>query len=164
MKYVDAKVVFQEIPDEITLAISISGCTIHCAGCHSKYLWNDIGELLTIDSLKQLIEKNSGITCVCFMGGDSNPFIIADLAHYIKDKYSQLKVAWYSGNEFLVENFDKELKYFDYIKLGPYDMDKGPIDKNTTNQRMYEYNPIYSDFTIGKCWRDITNKFWKTKQ
>ena len=55
MKYVDAKIVFQEIPDEITLAISISGCTIHCAGCHSKYLWDDVGELLTIDSLKQLL-------------------------------------------------------------------------------------------------------------
>ena len=80
MKYVDAKVVFQEIPDEITLAISISGCTIHCAGCHSKYLWDDVGELLTIDSLKQLIEKNSGITCVCFMGGDSNPLLISQFA------------------------------------------------------------------------------------
>ena len=86
MKYVDAKVVFQEIPDEITLAISISGCTIHCAGCHSKYLWDDIGELLTIDSLKQLIEKNSGITCVCFMGGDSSPLLIAKFAYFIKNK------------------------------------------------------------------------------
>ena len=42
-------------------------------------------ELLTIDSLKQLIEKNSGITCVCFMGGDSNPLLIAKFAYFIKN-------------------------------------------------------------------------------
>ena len=38
MKYIDTKIVFSEVPDEITLAINISGCPIHCADCHSKYL------------------------------------------------------------------------------------------------------------------------------
>ena len=50
MKYVDVKEVFAEIPDEITLAISISGCPIHCPGCHRQYLWADVGEPLTAEA------------------------------------------------------------------------------------------------------------------
>lgn len=38
MKYSDAQVVFAEVPDEITLAISISGCPNRCPGCHSQHL------------------------------------------------------------------------------------------------------------------------------
>ena len=76
MKYVDTKVVFSEIPDEITLAINISGCPVKCSGCHSKYLWEDVGEPLNSDSLHHLIENHKGITCVAFMGGDSSPYKI----------------------------------------------------------------------------------------
>ena len=39
MKYVDTKIVFQELPNEITLAINISGCHAPASGatlliCH----------------------------------------------------------------------------------------------------------------------------------
>ena len=60
MKYVDTKIVFQELPNEITLAINISGCPCACIGCHSSYLSQDIGELLTKEALQQLIRKNKG--------------------------------------------------------------------------------------------------------
>lgn len=160
IKYTDAFVVTAEVPDEIALAINISNCPHRCSGCHSPELRTNIGNLLTNDELAKLIESNKGVSCVCFMGGDSDPFYIAELAHFIKERYSDIKVAWYSGNEYLIQGFEKVLYYFDYIKLGPYDKERGPIDKRTTNQRMYEYNPTYSDFTIGKCWRDITYKFW----
>ena len=43
MKYVNESVVFAEIPDEVTLAINISNCPCRCPGCHSKFLWGDIG-------------------------------------------------------------------------------------------------------------------------
>ena len=58
MKYVDVRIVFQEVPDEITLAINISGCTCHCEGCHSPYLAEDIGEHLDNETLNRLIEEN----------------------------------------------------------------------------------------------------------
>jgi len=38
LKYTTAQVVFSEIPDEITLAINLSNCPIHCPNCHSKEL------------------------------------------------------------------------------------------------------------------------------
>ena len=67
MKYVDTKIVFQELPNEITLAINISGCPCACIGCHSSYLSQDIGELLTKEALQQLIRKNKGITAYITM-------------------------------------------------------------------------------------------------
>ena len=46
LKYVDTKIVFREVPDEITLCINISNCPCHCKGCHSPYLAEDIGTVL----------------------------------------------------------------------------------------------------------------------
>ena len=73
MKYTDTMVTFSEVPDKISLCINISGCPNRCPGCHSPELWEDIGTELNEDSLTKLINKNEGITCVCFMGGDADP-------------------------------------------------------------------------------------------
>ena len=76
LRYADYDIVFQEIPDEVTLAINLSNCPNHCKGCHSAYLMEDIGEPLTEESLSTLLGKyGKAITCVCFMGGDASPAI-----------------------------------------------------------------------------------------
>lgn len=155
LKYVDTQVVFAEIPDEITLAISISGCPCHCKGCHSSYLAKDVGDPLTYKTLARLILANKGITCVSFMGGDSNPKEVSELAKYIKENFNVLSVAWYSGRQHLSDEI--ELKYFDFVKLGPYEEDKGPLNKRTTNQQFFK---IVHYFNEDKC-VNITSKFWK---
>ena len=101
LKYVNTEVVFQEVPDEISLAINISGCPIHCPDCHSKFLWENVGTILDIKSLYQEIKKQKGITCVCFMGGDKREEQIFYLASYIKEVFPKLKIAWYLGRETL---------------------------------------------------------------
>ena len=74
LRFHNYDIVFQEIPSEVTLAINISGCPNHCKGCHSLHLWNDIGEVLDESSITVLMEKyGNAITCICFMGGDSEP-------------------------------------------------------------------------------------------
>lgn len=155
MKYVDTKVVFSEIPDEITLAINISGCPIRCPNCHSKYLWEDIGESLDRDSLSNLIENHKGITCVAFMGGDSSPYEIKDLAMFVRVAYPKLKIAWYSGKDVIPNVIMLNLQDFDFIKLGPYKEEFGPLNSKTTNQRMYRVHNSELE--------DITNKFWKER-
>lgn len=151
LKYVDTKIVFQEIPDEITLAINISNCPCHCEGCHSSYLAEDIGEPLDLQHLTNLIDSNKGITCVCIMGGDANPSEVDDIAQDIKEYYPKLKVGWYSGRQELDNNID--LCNFDYIKLGPYKEEFGPLNSRTTNQRFYK---VSNGELI-----NITSKFWK---
>ena len=162
LKYTDVEVTFAEIPDEISLCINLSNCPNHCSDCHSKYLWEDVGEPLNKEGLFKLINDNEGITCVCLMGGDQAINSINWLAKCMKESYPKLKVGWYSGKAKLDENII--LDYFDYIKIGPYIKEYGPINVNTTNQRLYEYNEVFSDYTIGKCWRDITYKFWRNEQ
>ena len=97
-KYIDARVTFSEVPDEISLCISITGCPYRCFSCHSPHLREDIGEPLDSNSLSSLIENNKGITCVCFMGGDGAPYEVNALAAYVRSTYPSLKIAWYSGS------------------------------------------------------------------
>jgi anaerobic ribonucleoside-triphosphate reductase activating protein len=140
LKYYNAMVVFEEIPDEITLAINITNCPCHCPGCHSKFLWEDVGTELTDDELRRIMDENDGITCVCFMGGDANPKEVNDLAGVVITRNTcrqwPLKVAWYSGMDELSDEID--IGRFDYIKLGHYDNELGPLNKKTTNQRLYQ--------------------------
>ena len=153
LKYVNTGIVFQEIPDEVTLAINISNCPCHCPGCHSHYLWEDIGLPLNTDALDAFIEQfGSDITCISFMGGDADPKGVNLLAQYIHEEHPMYKVAWYSGRLRIPKMVDKA--DFDYIKVGPYIRHLGPLKSPTTNQRLYKQE---EDGTF----TDITSRFWR---
>ena len=81
LNYLNTGIVFQEIPDEVTLSINITGCPCRCPGCHSQYLWENIGEPLTPMVLDKLVaDYNDEITCICFMGGDADPKYVSKLS------------------------------------------------------------------------------------
>ena len=153
MKYVNTGVVFQEIPDEVTLSINISNCPCHCIGCHSTYLWEDIGEPLTAMTLTNLLKQyGTDITCICFMGGDGETAVVNSLAQWLRTAHPEIHIGWYSGRAKLSKEID--IANFDYIKLGPYIEAKGGLNKSTTNQRLYKVKD--GEMT------DITDRFWKT--
>ena len=154
MKFIDVKEVFAEIPDEITLAISISGCPIQCKGCHSRYLWEDVGEELTTEVIASLLRSHFGVTCFCFMGGDQDPAEVNRLASWVKEN-SKVKTAWYSGRDMIVPQI--ELLHFDYIKIGPYDAERGPLNNRGTNQILWRVEHVEGEHTL----MDITHRFWK---
>lgn len=148
MRYTDTMVVFREVPDEFTLAINISGCPVHCPGCHSPWLWEEHGEILDKDTLGRLIADNPGITCVSFMGGDADPAFIAELADTAR--ILGLKTCWYSGRS--LEEAGNVIPHLDYIKTGPYIRELGPLDSPGTNQRFYRLKDGKAD--------DITYRFF----
>ena len=154
MKYTDTQITFSEFPDEIALCINITNCPFHCPGCHSPELWEDIGNILDVKTLKSLINLNNGISCVGFMGG--NPEEVNAFAEVIKRNYN-LKVGWYWGGENVPKEINK--KYFDYIKIGPYIKELGGLDNPNTNQRMYVNWYDSEDGVVHSL--DITSKFWK---
>lgn len=157
MKYVDSVIVFDEIPDEITLAISISGCTIRCKDCHSKYLWDDSGTELDSSAVDTMIKCNQGISCICFMGGKFND--LKPMLKHIRNN-CKLKIAWYSGeSEFPLDYSFLEL--LDFIKIGPYISERGGLDNPKTNQRMYS---ISEDNLGRRVCTDITYKFRKPNE
>ena len=161
IKYLDTAVVFEEIPDYVTLAIEITNCPGMCEGCHSPWLREDIGEELTPTVLDELIKENKGINCVCFMGEGKDPETLKHLASLVTMRGEGLKVALYSGRNEVEKDYDN---YFDFIKVGPYIPEKKALNFKTTNQRLYEiereYDPV--SFECIKTERkDITYKFWK---
>ena len=152
LKCYNYDVVFQERPDETTLAINISNCPNRCPGCHSPHLWNDIGTPLTLEVLDSLINEYSGlITCICFMGGDADAAVVNSLAQWMKTAHPKMHIGWYSGRTRLAKEIN--VRNFDYIKLGPYIETKGGLNRKSTNQRLYK-------ITDGGM-TDITNRFWK---
>ena len=120
LRYVDYDIVFQEIPDEVTLAINLSNIPNSCKGCHSPHLLENVGESLTEESLGHLLQKyGKAVTCVCFMGGDAEPFEVERLAGFLhRQSIALVKVGWYSGKNELPEGLS--VQNFEYIKLGPY--------------------------------------------
>lgn len=153
LKYLYSKELFREIPNEITLGISITGCKIRCKDCHSKELWENIGKPLTVLELKKLLEEHQGITCLLLLGGEHDIPALEELFSYV---WGNLETAWYSG----LDNYPKDspiFKYLNYYKEGHYDADKGGLDAKTTNQKLYHvihYNDR-NDF------EDITYKLQK---
>lgn len=152
LKYINTRVVFQEIPDETTLAINLSNCPCHCPGCHSRFLWRDEGFPLTVTSMENLLERYlKDITCICFMGGDADPACINELAAYLRHAHPEYRVGWFSGRTLLHPAIQKE--NFDYIKIGPYIKHLGGLKEPTTNQRLYKIETDNQSI-------DITYRFW----
>ena len=188
LKYVDTAITLRELPDEVTLCINLSNCPCHCKGCHSSYLAEDIGELLTITRIEKLINENKGITAICFMGGDNDPKLINHYAGLVRaltttkivDSFIihkevkfpkvtipaetemqwqetvplNIKIGWYSGRATLAEEID--LKNFNYVKLGPYIEECGPLNNPNTNQRLYKVIVEDGEYKL----TNITYKFW----
>lgn len=150
IKYSDSFVVFEEIPDKVSLALNITNCANNCPGCHSPELALDMGQELTEDTIDRLINENAGANCFLFMGEGRDYKRLLDLAMYIKEKYPYMAVGVYSGRD---EVEDEYYKVFDYVKVGPYKEDLGPLNKRTTNQRLYKM--------VDGVKTDITERFWK---
>ncbi|MBS3798042.1 MULTISPECIES: anaerobic ribonucleoside-triphosphate reductase activating protein [unclassified Pseudoalteromonas] len=129
------QVVFQEVPDEVSLAFTVSGCPIGCKGCHSKATWNaDDGTPLSEDRFNELLLKYQGlITCVLFFGGEWHP---QTLFRMLKIARAQgLKTCLYTG----ADNIGEQLKsVLTYLKTGPWKAALGGLDSPTTNQRFID--------------------------
>lgn len=135
----DYQITTQDVLDEIALGISISGCPLHCKGCHSAFTWDSkFGEELTDEKLEKLIVKNKYISCVLFYGGEWKVKRLIELIQIVK-KYN-LKVCLYTGLmlEEIKQTTPELLDIMDYIKVGRWIEEKGGLNKKTTNQRFYK--------------------------
>jgi len=150
MRYHRYSVTFNEIPGEITLCISITGCGGPCKGCHSPFLHNpDNGHYLSFDFYKELLNKyHNQITTVCFLGGE---WYEDQLNTMLKEaKHKGVKTALYSSKE--LKDISRKLKYnLTYLKVGKYTVGLGGLESVITNQRLYQLKPKKTD---------ITYKFW----
>jgi len=151
IKYVPqmTSVVLEEIPDRVSLAVDISNCQGCCVGCHSPFLRQDMGSELTPEIVDSLISGNFGVNCFLFLGEGNDPAALLALAAHIRSAHPKLELALYSGRE---EVEAAIWEAFDYVKVGPYRPECGPLNELTTNQRLFYHRA------------DITPQFWRKHQ
>lgn len=148
IKYTGAYITFQEVPDEVSLVLTISNCPGRCEGCHSPWLREDIGDDLEKDLPVLLMKYGDAVTCVCFMGEGNDLEAIQRCGKFVSS--SGQKWAIYSGRS----EADPSLFGFpDYVKFGPYQKECGGLSFPTTNQRMYKRNADSFEY------KNITHKF-----
>ena len=162
--YYSPQVTFSEVPDEISLTIPTLCYKPHCSeDCNSKSLcwaenWKGEKKELTKEILKNLILENEGISCVTIMTS-LNFKELKRLFSFVKKEFPNLKTAIYIGlkKEEIINNIDffNLIKILDYIKVGSFKKEFGPLNNPNTNQRFYKINHA------NECnlFEDITYKF-----
>ncbi len=127
-------IVLQEVPGQISICFSISGCPIRCQGCHSPFLWDENGLLLTNDKYIEILNKYKGYAnCVLFMGGE---WCGAELTDKLKTATEMgFETCLYTG----LEQVDKQItQNLTWLKTGPFIKELGGLESPTTNQRFIE--------------------------
>jgi anaerobic ribonucleoside-triphosphate reductase activating protein len=135
-----------EVPDEISLVYTISGCPLRCPGCHSSDLRNPMtGMELNRETFRITLARYRGLaTCVCFLGGE---WMADALIQLLRDARERgFSTCLYTGRDTVEDTIALHL---DYLKLGPYRAELGGLDRPTTNQR-------FLDLRTGQ---DLTHRF-----
>lgn len=130
-------IVFQEVPNEISLCFLISGCPLRCPGCHSPYSWKIKNKkFITEIDFEIYIKKYVGlVTCILFMGGEWND----TFPNYLQiAKNLGFKTALYTG--LTLEEIDIKKYNLNYIKVGRWIEKSGGLNKKTTNQKFIDLN------------------------
>lgn len=135
MNYIpeDVIVTFQDVPNEISITFSITGCGKRCLGCHSPWLQDkNNGEELTKQKFMNHLSKNKGfISNVIFYGGEWEEEYLVDLLNISKE--FQLNTTLFTSDEDVSENIKR---YLNYLKTGPYIERLGALGSLTTNQKI----------------------------
>lgn len=140
LRFIAEQVVWQEVPGEVSLAFTVSGCPLRCPGCHSSDSWDaQQGLLLTDDYLQQRITQYQNlITCVLFFGGEWRPQALLPLLKLCRA--AGLHTCLYSGLDAVAEPITAQLTF---LKTGPWIRELGGLDSPTTNQ-------VFTDLRTGK--------------
>ena len=135
LRYHDIQVVLQEVPGQISLCFSITGCPLRCEVCHSPFLWkNGSGEILTDELFADFLDKyKSMISCVLFMGGEWEEEDLIKKLKIAED--NGLNTCLYTG----MEDVSDEIKnHLTWLKTGPWIAELGGLDSPKTNQKFIE--------------------------
>jgi anaerobic ribonucleoside-triphosphate reductase activating protein len=146
MNYDKLDIVFQEVPNEISLVIRFTGCPLACKGCHSENVKSAKGEYLTLVDFKSILNRNKhNVSCILFMGGEWN----SELVDYIDlAAESGFKTCLYTG---LVDVHPKLKRNLTYLKTGPWIESRGGLDSVDTNQ-------VFRDLTTGTILNHLFTK------
>ncbi|WII94141.1 anaerobic ribonucleoside-triphosphate reductase activating protein [Kingella negevensis] len=132
------EIVWQEVPNEVSLAFLVSGCPVRCVGCHSADSWKpNRGDELSANYLRSRLRQYRGLlTCVLFMGGEWQPETLLVLLKIAREEFGLL-TCLYTGYE--REELPPELlPELTFLKTGRWQPENGGLDSATTNQKFVD--------------------------
>lgn len=147
-----ARIVYSTSTDGVGLrnSLYVSGCNIHCKGCHNKAWWDkESGDAQTVDSV--FSQLNSDQFNISILGGEPLNQYEAILSLCKKIKQETTKTIWlWSGYtlEHIKKNYSEILKYIDVLVDGPYieSLAKPNLQwRGSTNQKVYSVKNIISE-------------------
>lgn len=132
MRYAFTDVVFQEVPDEISLLFFICGCPHRCPGCHSASLWREEQGLeLSADVYCAWLDRYQGlVSCILFFGGEWWPDELIQLLKLAQSR--GFKTCLYTGLNAVSPELQQHLNY---LKTGPWMARLGGLDQPGSNQK-----------------------------
>ncbi|MFO1387717.1 anaerobic ribonucleoside-triphosphate reductase activating protein [Cellvibrio sp.] len=135
LRFTVEQVVWQEVPGEVSLAFTISGCPLRCKGCHSSAARNpSAGVPLTLEYLEARLNQYRGlISCVLFLGGEWQPEPLKKLLSLARAH--NLKTCLYTGYEQVAPEL---MPHLTFLKTGPWIAELGGLDSAITNQRFID--------------------------
>ena len=142
-----------EVPNEESLCIYISGCQQNCPNCHYPDLRKTNFGTPLEDSFEKLLKLYFyQATCVCFLGeGENTLQSRGELIRFAEQASKEGKrTCLYSGRDV---NLEEWMSVFDYIKLGSFKESLGALESPTTNQTLYKKD-------IDGAYKNITSIFW----
>lgn len=138
IRFTQQQIVWQEVPNEVSLAFLISGCPLRCAGCHSADSWKaDRGDILSADYLRSRLRQYHGLlTCVLFLGGEWQPEPLSVLLTIAREEFG-LHTCLYTGLE-RDELPPVLLPQLTYLKTGRWLPERGGLEHPNTNQQLID--------------------------
>ena len=134
IRFTREEIVWQEVPDEVSLAFLISGCPLRCPGCHSSDSWR-VGNGRELDEayLRSRLQRYQGLlTCGLFLGGEWLPERLLPLLRLVRG--TGLNTCLYTGYE-RDELPPALLPELTYLKTGRWQPSLGGLEQVGTNQR-----------------------------
>ena len=132
--------------DGIRVTLWVSGCPLHCKGCHNKQLWDkNYGQKFGVATIDKIIEllKNPYISGLSILGGEPlAPYNIVDVLNAIElvKTYIPNKNIWlWSGyNEDEIDIQELKEVGLDVLICGRFEEDKKIDGKyfGSSNQKM----------------------------
>ncbi|NMH66443.1 anaerobic ribonucleoside-triphosphate reductase activating protein [Shewanella salipaludis] len=131
------QIALQEVPGEVSLLFSITGCDVGCKGCHSVELWDaNYGEPLTQDRYLAYLEQYLDfVSCIVFFGGEWQPGSLIPCLALARSM--NFKTCLYTGRERVAAEI---VAHLDYLKTGEFKQQLGGLASPGSNQKFYDLN------------------------
>lgn len=141
----------------LRVSIYVSGCRIHCPGCHNQETWDfDVGKEFTNDTINEIITalNSDYISGLTLLGGEpmepENQEALRPLVVLVKKLFPKKTIWCYTGYEFkdflkggkrYTEDTDEILSCLDVMVVGPFKQKERNITKcnlwrGSSNQRV----------------------------